>query len=800
MAYISGLSSSSTASLYGNRNVLSGLASGMDTESMIENAVSGYKLKITALQQKQTKVLWQQEAYRSISDKLANFTQKYTSYTSNTNLLSGSFFNSAVTAVANGTYADKVSATGKTSSDVQLLGVKQLATAAAYKTSPVGVDGTIQGAKVDLAADYKVSSISGSLTLTRGTQTVDLTFAEDKIYKNQDELLADIQEQLKAAGQEGKIKAELGSDGNITFSDATSGGNSVTITGASGSIKEKLDVDPSAKSSSLNVSGLQNETDFYTGDGTVGGALSGKEISITLDGVTRKITLPTMDGATTGETFLKDFQTEIDNKFGTGKIKIDTTAASGGAFTLKMNAVSSGSTLAVSGGKMLGLDSDNETSYLNTGKTLGDVLGDLSSFDKAAVEGDPANFKEVKDKDGTVTHYLDEKGNKLAKADDQYYRVDDKGAALYEFQVNGEVVGNFSENTALESVMTAINNHSDVKVSYSKTTNQFQFAAKETGAQGKIEFTGLSAQLFGDTKGKVTDGKDAVFTMKVNDQPIETSRSTNTFDVDGLKLSLKGTFNYEANGTLAADAEAVTFTASTDTDKILDAVKSMVEDYNAMVKEIKNAYSTLPAQKTNGSRYEPLTDEDQEDMTESAIKAYEEKAKQGLLFGNRDLSNLYSALTSAVNPSGEDGASLRAIGIETSYSNGLTTLTLDEGKLRSALESDPEQVKSLFTKAKSNGATRDGLMQSLKTQLDKYGSTTGTKGILVEYAGSAKAPVTLNNNTLQSQLDDFEEQIDRWTTKMSDQVDYYTSKFTQLEKLISEMNSQSSALFGLMGG
>ena len=288
--------------------------------------------------------------------------------------------------------------------------------------------------------------------------------------------------------------------------------------------------------------------------------------------------------------------------------------------------------------------------------------------------------------------------------------------------------------------------------------------------------------------------------FRSNDKIIETSRSTNTFDVDGLKLSLKGTFNYEANGTLAADAEAVTFTASTDTDKILDAVKSMVEDYNAMVKEIKNAYSTLPAQKTNGSRYEPLTDEDQEDMTESAIKAYEEKAKQGLLFGNRDLSNLYSALTSAVNPSGEDGASLRAIGIETSYSNGLTTLTLDEGKLRSALESDPEQVKSLFTKAKSNGATRDGLMQSLKTQLDKYGSTTGTKGILVEYAGSAKAPVTLNNNTLQSQLDDFEEQIDRWTTKMSDQVDYYTSKFTQLEKLISEMNSQSSALFGLMGG
>ena len=61
--------SSSLSSIYGNRNILSGLASGMDTESMIENAVSGIKLKIQNLTKKRTKVEWQQEAYRSIIDK-----------------------------------------------------------------------------------------------------------------------------------------------------------------------------------------------------------------------------------------------------------------------------------------------------------------------------------------------------------------------------------------------------------------------------------------------------------------------------------------------------------------------------------------------------------------------------------------------------------------------------------------------------------------------------------------------------------------------------------------------------------
>lgn len=61
MASVSSVGSSSS-SIYGTRNVISGLASGIDTETLIENAVSGYQLKIQGLQQKRTKVEWQQEA------------------------------------------------------------------------------------------------------------------------------------------------------------------------------------------------------------------------------------------------------------------------------------------------------------------------------------------------------------------------------------------------------------------------------------------------------------------------------------------------------------------------------------------------------------------------------------------------------------------------------------------------------------------------------------------------------------------------------------------------------------------
>ena len=175
MASITSLSNSSynTNSIYGNRNVLSGLASGMDTESMIENAVSGIKLKIQNLQIKRTKIEWQQEAYRSIIDKAVNFNNKYTSYASKTNLLSNSFFSNAVNTTALGTYADKLSASGKTTSDIRINAVKQLASAASYTVSGLGgmnsgeISG-ITGKDFDITGDTPVSTISGTLTFKYG--------------------------------------------------------------------------------------------------------------------------------------------------------------------------------------------------------------------------------------------------------------------------------------------------------------------------------------------------------------------------------------------------------------------------------------------------------------------------------------------------------------------------------------------------------------------------------------------------------------------------------------------------------
>ena len=785
MASINGVGRSSMSSIYGNRNVISGLASGMDTEAMIENAIAGYKMKISSLQQKQTKVTWQQQALRSIIDKLADFSQKYTSYASSTNLLSSSFFNSSVKVSTHGTYADKVSATGKTNSTVQILGVKQLASAATYKSKLNGVtsDGSIQLIGQDIVTKKEISNLTGSLTIANGDSdsvTIELTEEDMAGVKDMAGLADKLNEKLEEAKNNGENKGNI----RVELSGETiklQGTNDTYIKSASGKIQDTLGIQAGKDAKELTLA--KDKT--YFSEIAPAEQLNGKEISITLNGVTKRFTLETLDENKKPlgyQAVMEKLGEKLQAEFG-NKVTLVKSGKVDGKDAWKLKATEAGSTLSVSSsvGKLLGMDSNNETSYTNMNKTLRELLGDRL---------------------------------------DQYKTGEnDDGKALYDFKLNGKTIGSFTEDSTLESVISAINKNSEagVDVSFSKISNEFQFTSRETGSQGKIEMTGLAAELFGEAGGDVkAEGKDAIFSMSVNGKEFkDISRSGNTFDVDGLQVSLKGTFNYEQKSVqdleavkvgenilykapepktvinsagveieakyldsegyyvndkgqrymtsydgkgspisglevLSAEAgkDAVSFTTAADSDKIVDTIKKFAEDYNAMVKEIKDAYATLPLQKSNGASYEPLTSDELEGMSETEIKNYEEKAKQGLLFGDRDLSNLYNQLTNSFN----SNTALKKIGIEVSYSNGLSTLTVNEEKLRAALDSDPEQVQEAFTSAAGNGKT---MMESMKETLDRYGSVVGTKGILVDRAGSSKAASTLLTNTMQKTIDNF---------------------------------------------
>lgn len=867
MASINGVSGSNyTSSLYNSANIISGLASGLDTEGMIENLVKSYQNKIQTLNNQTTKIGWKQEAYQGIIAKMASFSSKYTSYTSGTNLMSASFFNSAVKYLAKGENSSKVSATGRTDSDVRVDSVKTLATAARYaasgalakkddtKTITAANSGAwADAAGLDLANDkIDLGTLHGSLTLTYGNKTVSVSFDEvadqgkitgstaqekaESLAKLINEKLAD-QDITFSNGTtqsaDNCIKITADQFGKLTFEDATTAKNGVYISGASGTVGDVLGLGnlDKANETKPNTISINSATQFDTQKDAYE-YLSGKSFNINLDGTTKTINMPKIekvkgdDGSdqykittadtvkdkygqthlvygfndldeevkknytmvkagsteTVGadqlaDTYTKKLQEGVKAAFG-DKVSVSNTSGSGDKLKLEFSVKNEGSSLLIntSVGEALGIGKV-ATNYLNTSDSLEKLVGNNVDFNNLFTD------------DG----------------------------AKQDLVINGVTIGSYGKDAKLSDIMNDINaSEAGVRVSYSKTTGQFVFNSKETGSENKIEINGgLAGTLFGNTVdddgnaisgSAYTPGTDAEFTVTINGTTQTMTRGSNKVDIDGMTLTFKDTFNedYKPGDPASKAPDAVTFERSTDSDKIVDAIKSMVNDYNDMMKEIRTAYATMPAKNSSGalSTYEPLTDEDKASMSESAIKNYEEKAKQGLLFGDSNLSNLYQRMREVFSPTGADSATLSKMGITIGYdgTDGSSYISLDENKLRDMLDSDPDAVQDIFTRTASSGGT-DGIMQGLKTQLDRYAGLDGAvKGILVQQAGTPLRSTTLLSNEWQKQIDRINTDIEKWQDKLSSQVDRYTSMFSRLEVLINQMNSQSSTLAGLMGG
>lgn len=849
---------SGSSSIYGSRNshILSGLASGLDTESMIEGMVQGTKNKVDKQKQKRQILLWQQEAYRSISDQLVQLSTKYTSYSSSTNLMSSAFFQpSIITSL--GANAGMISASGRTNSDIEIASVTHMA-----RNETVSFDGlrgiqnsnSISGSKeiADLKGNVDVSDIAGKqLSFKYGNKTFSITFDSNREYNSLDDVVDEINNQLGNAsittsgGESISMDTKLEAKNNggkleLSFKDAGESNTLELLSYSSSDVLDSLHLKAGDKLTStsgpLTSSEKVEDADLVTSK-SVGEVLAGTSMTVNFNGTSATIRMPEQgspeyeaifkaSNASEASAAMESYlQTQFDQAFGYGRIEVKNIAKNGGfqpEFSVKNDSdtlsITSGSLNLVGKSGIFGIDR-GASNRVNTTKTLGDLYGTVDvTQDGETIVGLAGGMKAIRE-------------NGKAK-------VDEHGNALYAFEINGVKIGEYTADTSIETIMSDINKNekAGVSVNYSSTSNQFVFSSTHGGTGGQIAIgeqtsdgktDNLAAQLFGsveyangqiskvngdsvsdsDNDGTIEGtgfsvilGQDAEMTAYINGVETKLTSGTNTFNIDGFTVTANGTF--EAKN----ENERVTFDAKVDADKIVDAVKSFVEDYNKVLAEINEQYTTQP---DADNEYLPLTDDQKAEMSEKQIEEYEAKAKEGLLFGDRDLGGLSNGLRFVFSNS---RLSDIGINVSTSYSDK-GKITLDETKLRSMLESDPDAVASAFadpltytTDADGNttssvDTSASGAMAVLKVQLDKYAATTGaTKGILIEKAGSQYSPVALLQNQMQEQIDSVDNMIDRLTDKLNDQIDYYTSKFSKLEVLIAQMNSQSSYLAGLGGG
>lgn len=799
---------SRTSSSLGNTALrgYGGLASGIDRDALIEQMTARTTSKITAKKQAMTKLEWKRDAYRSISNKIIDLQDNYLSYSATKSLKNSDFFaKNQVSVQGDPDYTKYISATGNadTASRVSVLGVNKLATSATLISGEKKTDSAITLGGIS-ASDFsnkeiKTSNLSGT-KLTFGTYsitdkqftteatftfptsyekkldngktetvTIDYTASSDKIVEQLNEAL-DSQGFLGKDGKSG-IKFTLNGD-QIQISQT----DSITDKGKSYVIRE---TSSALKSLGFN-SGNMNQDEIDNGislkefnDHTssfeaaaitkqpLSGYLKGKSISVSYGGQTKNIELiGDKEEIKDFKAFKDSLQNKLDKAFGSGKVTVGEGQNDSLTFTAKDNK------------QTLQISADS--------KELQNALGITSTQSNKISTGSS----------------LWENRVKLGLG--KYNTKEELNDALKNFTVNGAKIDNITADTTVDGLLTAINNNKDagVTATYLGSENKFVLSSNEKGEGREISLgadpkdtTDAANLIFG---GVSQDGTDGEMSILYNGVQTTITSSSNTFSIDGLDIRATNTFN-----TGSATAEGgVSFTASADTEKVTETVKKFIEAYNAMIDEVRTQATTKP-----DSNYKPLTDDQKNEMNETSIKNWEDKAKEGILYNSsalKDLDNATQGIFSSMMMNGVSYDDLEKIGI--SFSDDYTAggkIVFDEEKFKTAMDSDPEKVSDLFTGTHGIVNTIDS---TLSTYATRYASKNGNSyGVLIEEAGSEKLSLTLTNNSIYKELKDMQETITNLQSQLSTEQDRYISQFTQMERLINQMNSQSSYLSQLGG-
>lgn len=819
---------SSYSSLSSQIRGYGGLASGLDRDTLIEQMTSGTRAKIAKQKQEQTKISWKQEAMRDITSKIYNFTSNYASYSSANNLLSSNLFSrNQVTAVGENSKYISVSGTAASAENMSIARVKQLASNASLTTGKV-TDQLLKTKAMGLADDgtlskkTDVSTIAGdAIYIKYGNQnyTVKLADTDEYNYLDPQEAMKAINEQLSkiniGSGTDAQtlgdvLKVEMDGDKvKFTVDESKAHGNTVKLAGGTGNILQDLGFLKSGQ----DFDELKDEEKTITGKGLTGSQdaklteektlaqrLSNARITFSYNGQSKTIELDKFTDKSTMENVQKDLQDKLNTAFGKGRVQVIAEKDVDGKYTgeLSFKTVRPKETVA-------GEVKADESSVLSVVGGSG-VLGANGVFGIQAGTSNRVNMSANLANAG----FSENTANEIKRHEQE--------EGKYLLKINGKEVEGITKDSTIKEIVEKINSTEGIGVSvaYQEMSNRFVIKATENGTSGEVKFDddedNIAKYLFGEPnaasgsgipKATYTEGKDAVLMVKYpgSNEEIEITRGSNTFSLDGLDVTLKGTFGYKEDGTVDSAAEAVTFNADVDTDKAIETVKGMIDSYNEILSLVNSHVSTKPARDSGNNKYEPLTDEQKAEMSESQIEMWEEKAKQGILFADSDLRMMANNLRTIINSGNSTALSSMGITVSTNYAdNG--KLVFDEAKFKTALQKDPEAVKQAFTKAVSkdeNGNTQQGgLMVTMKGIMDKYGSMTGsTKGILVERAGSIHAPTTITGNSYQKQLDRLDDYISQLQNKLETETDRYISQFTSLETLISQMNSQSSYLSSL---
>lgn len=765
---------------------ITGYNSGLDVESIVTSTMKPYKARIDKEVQNKKVLEYQQEQYQKIMSDASDFYDKYFDI-----LKTGSLRRESSYQTQKYKSGDESKVTAKGYAGANLdnykVAVTQLATKASDKLAD-GVTG-LQTMKIGTATVSFKAGYDGKATVENYNKAVeaekkrlsDLVTAGTNVTANKAQL-DDLNANTITASYSEFTKS-------VTFTASAFGGSGFT-----------LNSNAKAEDKYLEATIQNNNGDVYT----ITNADKKTSNSITIDNVAFDF-----KGMTTGTSVAAGAvvpATHLNEEKALTHLPALTIPAGvkaltdGGTNTTKIVTEEDGTqtkTITSADGKTtttIKLDKD--------GKTIGSTTENKSVDGKtittinAGADGKTTQFtikQESVDGQSVTTTVINSGGTTTTKA-----RVDGT-ETITTTAIKDEETSNVTTTTTFTSTRP----QADGTIPLSKqlitdgTTAQATITLRS--ADGKTTTTQNVINNGGTKTSKTITEKDtangSTTTVEEKVNGVTTKTITTDYAVNPSTGATTKTVQIDSNAPTATEYSSVPLTGETDITTLKDKIVAFVNDYNTFLQSINTKLY-----EARDKDYMPLTDEQKKGMTETQITAWEKKAQTGLLRRDSDLERIRQKMKTAMSSlmSGT-GLSLEAIGIKPidDYKDKNGMLVIDEDKLTTALENNPDGVKDLFTRAASDTTTNKGgvITQLSSIIYSEFKSSTSSLSKKAGLLGSS----TETDNTIAKSIYTKKKLIDKLNTAYAEKENALYKKYSALETAMQQLNSQQSSLASMLG-
>ena len=836
----------------GGRNYMSGLASGMDTESIVESMLAGTQTKIDKQMGTKQQLEWKQDIYRKLITNINSFSDKYFSYygSENTNLLSNSLYNT-MSGISSSSAVRVNSVASNAVKNMTIDAVTQLATACTVK-SGAAVTGDAVGKTANLGQfSDSTKTYSFSITLDgvnkvisfagAGTDSEVLDNINQALYRN---FGTSVGMNVDTGGKMELVKLKTDSGKPISAGTPIESSRRVIIEsvagepdtikhlGFEGGFSNKLAYGMALKDMNFKtplqggryefeINGVK--IDGLTGDSTLSEVISainnsGAGVTVSYSSAADKFI---MQSSNTGEigniSMSQTYGNLLTTMFGVEAKGVQSSLLSHDMKTASATAPDDG---------LAGLDQIQQSLYAGEDAVFTFMVDNQEVSVTLEGRKESTTYKtregvvsainaQLNKKFGTgaivlrMTEDADHPENSaltLSSAEHKIEFVADHMGAFAELGFgtgtnllnDTDVLANFGITGSLEDANgNTFTVGPDTDVSELKAFLGAAFtttAADGTTVNAVVEYKDGRFNV-DNLNGKKLTGSLAgvLFGTENLDFPAGTSSVTtqgknSIITVDGTDI-VRNTNTYEIDGiTIELTAKSDTAINLT-TSRDTDKIVDSLKGFVDDYNKLIEELNGYLKEESTYKKYPPLTDAQKKEMSDREIELWEEKSKQGLLRNDSNISSFLSDMRMTLYNTVESaGLALYDIGIETSSN------WKDNGKLIIDEDTLRQAVTSNADSiCKLFTDKEQGIAVKLQQVIkDTANISSASPGTMVSYAGTKDVLVT--TNTLYQEMKSITKTLSNLNKKYTQERERYWKQFTAMEQAISNMNSQSSWL------